>query len=138
MVVVNRMAELVQQDEIYQLVGQEHQVEAKRQIVAARAAAPLAHRGTNRDRAARQPRAARKFCHARRKQGLGLGAQGLDYRTAGDGGLGIEFAEDDAVDAVFVGGEVQAAILGAAIMSLLPTAYRAARNTTAPCQLHTE
>lgn len=41
-----------------------------------------------------------------------------------DGGLGIEFAEDDAVDAVFVGGEVQAGVLGAVIVPLLPTEYR--------------
>ena len=42
----------------------------------------------------------------------------------GDGDLGVEFAEDNAVDAVFVGGEVQAGVLGAVIVPLLPTEYR--------------
>ena len=41
-----------------------------------------------------------------------------------DGGLGIDLTEDNAVGAVFVGGEVQAGVLGAVMMPLLPTEYR--------------
>lgn len=42
----------------------------------------------------------------------------------GNGGLWIEFAEDNAVDAVFVGSKAQAGVLGAVMMPLLPTVYR--------------
>ncbi len=41
-----------------------------------------------------------------------------------DCGLGIEFAEDNAVHAVFVGGETQTGVLVAVVVPLLPTEYR--------------
>ncbi len=45
----------------------------------------------------------------------------------GDCGLGIGFTEDNAVDAVFVGGETQTGVLVAVAMPLLPTEYRQAK-----------
>ena len=42
----------------------------------------------------------------------------------GYGRLWIEFSEDNAVDAVFVGSEVQAGVFVAVIVPLLPTEYR--------------
>ena len=41
-----------------------------------------------------------------------------------DGGFWIEVAEDDAVDAVLVGGEAKMDIFVAVIVPLLPTEYR--------------
>ena len=41
-----------------------------------------------------------------------------------DGGLGIDLTEDNAVDAVFVGGEAQTGVFFAVVMPLLPTEYR--------------
>ena len=42
----------------------------------------------------------------------------------GDSGLGIEFAEDNAVDAVFVGVEVQIGILVAVVILRQQTEYQ--------------
>ncbi len=53
---------------------------------------------------------------------LGLGD--MFVGGEGDGGLGIEFAEDNAVHVVFVGGMTQAGVLVAVAMPLHPTDYR--------------
>ena len=77
MVVVDRMAEFVEDDKVAQMLGQGHQIETQRDRIAARAAPPLRAGGTDRKARIVQPRLPGQVLDARRQVGVRGTAQRL-------------------------------------------------------------